>query len=47
MSTVYYLRNKKDYEENLLTVETYKYDHMIVESFKPMFENSCYRIIKK
>lgn len=39
--------NKKDFEDNLSTVETYKYDHMIVESFKPMFENSCYRIIKK
>ena len=39
--------NKKDYEENLLTVETYKYDHMIIESIKPMFKDSNYRLIKK
>ena len=39
--------NNKTLEENLNTVETYKYDHMIVESFKPMFENSNYRIVKR
>ena len=39
--------NNKTLEENLNIVETYKYDHMIVESFKPMFENSNYRIVKR
>ena len=28
-------------------VETYKYDHMIVENIRPMFKDSKYRIIKR
>ena len=39
--------NKKSIEENIDMVETYKYDHMIIESIKPMFKDSNYRLIKK
>ena len=39
--------NGKSIDRNLDIVETYKYDHMIIESIKPMFEDSCYRLIKK
>ena len=39
--------NSKTIEENLNVVETYKYDHMIVENIKPMFTNSKYRLVKR
>ena len=33
--------------QNLNTVETYKYDHMLIEEFRTIFTNSNYRLIKK
>jgi hypothetical protein len=41
------LENGKPFNDNLDTVETYKYDHMIIESIKPMFKNSKFRLIRK
>ena len=38
-------RNNLSLEDNLDKVETYKYDHMIVENIRPMFINSKYRLI--
>ena len=39
--------NSKEIEENINVIETYKYDHMIVENIRPMFKDSKYRIIKR
>lgn len=39
--------NSREIEENINVVETYKYDHMIVENIRPMFKDSKYRIIKR
>lgn len=39
--------NKKSLEENLNTVETYKYDHMLIEDFKTIFTNSNYRLVRR
>ena len=39
--------NNKSLLENLEIVETYRYDHMLIEEFKTIFTNSCYRLIER
>lgn len=38
--------NDKSFEENLDIVETYKYDHMLIEDFRTIFTDSNYRLFK-
>ena len=47
LATLLTKENNKSFEENLNTVETYKYDHMLIEEFRTIFTNSNYRLIKK